>query len=270
MGAALAYYMTLSLAPLVVLIVGVLGLVVEQDAARAEIVSKAADLMGSEGASTVESILSHSAKQQAGLVATIIGFIVLLVGASGVFAELQESLNKIWEVPPRDRPWLRLLQKRILSFAMVFGLGFLVLFSLALSAAIAAFSSFVNVWVSGLDPVWEITNSVVLFVLVTLLFAALFRFLPDVRVAWRDVWTGAAITGLLFILGKFLLSFYIQHSAFASAYGAAGSLVVMLLWVFYSAQIFFFGAEFTRAYALREGSHRNKRRKSLSSVQDRS
>ena len=264
MGAALAYYMILSLAPLVILLVGITGLVVEQDAARTEIVAKASALMGQEGAATVQAILSHSAGQQGGLLATIIGFVVLLIGASGVFAELQDSLNRIWEVETSGGLWLRLFRKRILSFAMVFGLGALVLASLLLSAAMAALSAFVNGWVSGLDGVWENANYVVLFILVTLLFAALFRFLPDVRVDWRDVWTGSAITGLLFIFGKFLLSFYIRQSAFASAYGAAGSIVILLLWVFYSAQIFFFGAEFTHAYAQLKGSHR----KSLEQGQD--
>lgn len=257
MGAALAYYTAFSLAPLVVLVVGLVSLFVDQSAARAELVVQISALVGKDGGTTVEAILVHSAKHEAGVWATIIGFVVLLIGASGVFAELQDSLNAIWEVPPRPRRWLALIRERLLSFAMVFALGFLVLVSLVLSAAIAALGAYMKGWVPGFDAIWESANSLISLVVVTLLFAALFRFLPDVRVAWRDVWTGAFMTAALFILGKFLLGLYIGHSAFASAYGAAGSLIIVLVWVFYSAQIFFFGAEFTRAFARRHGSQRD-------------
>lgn len=257
MGAALAYYTAFSLAPLVVLVVGLVSLAIEQNAARTEIVTQFSGLMGKEGGATVEAILAHSAQQDAGLWATIVGFVVLLVGASGVFGELQDSLNTIWEVPPRERRWLSLIRERLVSFAMVFALGFLVLVSLVLSAGIAALGGYMKGVLPGFDTLWESANSLVSLIVVTLLFAGLFRFLPDVKVAWRDVWTGATITAALFVLGKFLLGFYIGRSAFASAYGAAGSLIIVLLWVFYSAQIFFFGAEFTRAYARRHGSHRD-------------
>jgi membrane protein len=257
MGAALAYYTAFSLAPLVVLVVSLVSLAVEESAARAEIVAQFAALAGKEAGATVEAILAHSAKQDAGVWAAILGFGVLLVGASGVFAELQDSLNAIWEVPPRERRWLALLRERLVSFAMVFALGFLVLVSLLLSAGLAALGACMKGWLPGFDAVWEGTNSLVSLVVVTLLFAGLFRFLPDIKVAWRDVWTGAAITATLFVLGKFLLGLYIGRSAFASAYGAAGSLIIVLLWVYYSAQIFFFGAEFTRAFARRHGSHRH-------------
>lgn len=257
MGAALAYYTAFSLAPLVVLVVGVVGLIVEQDAARAAFVGQITELVGREGGATIEAILAHSAKQEGGLWATVVGFVVLLIGASGVFAELQDSLNTIWEAPPQRRPWVALIRGRLLSFAMVFALGFVVLVSLLLSTAIAALGTYMKSWAPGLGVIWESANSLVSLVVVTLLFAALFRFLPDVRVAWRDVWRGATITAALFIFGKFLLGLYIGRSAFASAYGAAGSLVIVLVWVFYSAQIFFFGAEFTRVFACRHGSHRN-------------
>jgi membrane protein len=255
MGAALAYYTAFSLAPLVVLVVGVVGLIVDQDAAKAEFVAQISALMGKDGGTTVETILAHSARQEAGFWAAFIGFVVLLIGASGVFAELQDSLNTIWEAPPQQRRWLALIRERLLSFAMVFALGFLVLVSLLLSAGIAALGAYMKSRMPGFDAILESANSLVSLVVVTLLFAGLFRFLPDVRVAWRDVWTGAAMTAVLFILGKFLLGFYIGRSAFASAYGAAGSLIIVLVWVFYSAQIFFFGAEFTRAFARRHGSH---------------
>jgi membrane protein len=254
MGAALAYYTTFSMAPLVVLTVGLAGMVVEQAEARAAIVSQLSTLMGTDGGTIAEAILTHSANQEKGLWATVLGFIVLLVGASGVFAELQDSLNTIWEAPPRQRPWLALIRERLLSFAMVFVLGFLMLVSLLLSAGIATLGAGLQRWVPGFDLVWESANSLASFVVITLLFAAIYRFLPDVRIAWRDVWTGAALTAALFILGKLLLGFYIARSAFASVYGVVGSLVIILVWVFYSAQIFFFGAEFTRAFARRHGS----------------
>jgi membrane protein len=255
MGAALAFYTALSLAPLVLLVVGIVSLVVEQDAARARIVTEFSTLIGKEGGATIETILAHAPKGGGGTWAAVIGFAALLFGASAVFGELQESLNAIWEVPPRKRRWITLIRDRLLSMATVFVLGFLVLVSLLLSAGIAALSASMTAWLPGARVIWECANTLVLLLVVTLLFAALFRLLPDVKVAWRDVWTGAAMTAALFIIGKFLLGFYIGRSAFASAYGAAGSLVIVLLWVFYSAQIFFFGAEFTRAFAQRHGSH---------------
>ncbi|WP_395740882.1 YihY/virulence factor BrkB family protein [Prosthecobacter sp.] len=255
MAAALAYYATFSMAPLLVLIVGIAGWVVEQDDARTAIIAQLSTLMGKEGGTIAEAILTQSAKQAAGIWATIIGFVVLLVGASGVFAELQQSLNAIWEVPPREFPWRALIRGRLLSFAMVFALGFLMLISLVLSAGIAAMSARMELWAPGFGMIWESANSLVSFLVITLLFAAIYRYLPDVRIAWYDVWTGAALTALLFVLGKYLLGIYIGHTAFASAYGAVGSLVIILAWIFYSSLIFFFGAEFTCAFARRHGSH---------------
>jgi membrane protein len=257
MGAALAYYTALSLAPLVVIVVGLVGLAVDHDAAGKGVVAQFAALIGKEGGATVESILANSSGQQAGVWSAILGFIMLLAGASGVFLELQDSMNEIWETPARAWSWRTLVRDRLLSFAMVFALGFLVLVSLLASAAIAALGGYLKAWVPEFDLVWESVNSVVSFAVVMIMFAALFRYVPDVRIAWYDVWTGAGITAALFVLGKFLLGFYIGRSAFGSAYGAAGSLVIVLLWVFYSAQIFFFGAEFTRAFARRHGTHRS-------------
>jgi membrane protein len=256
MGAALAYYTVLSLAPLVVIVVGLLGLVVEQNAARADVVAQFSALVGKAGGETVETILTHGADQKAGLWTAVLGFATLLLGASGVFAELQESLNLIWGVPPGAWSWRTMIRERLLSVAMVFVLGFLVLVSLLASAAISALGASLKDWAPGFDFVWESVNSIVSLLVITVMFAGLFRFLPDVEIAWRDVWIGAAITSALFVLGKFLLGFYLGRSAFASAYGAAGSLVIVLLWVYYSAQIFFFGAEFTRTFSQRHGSRR--------------
>jgi membrane protein len=254
MGAALAYYTALSLAPLVIMIVGIGGMLASKDEVRKEVVAQVSSLVGDAGKDTIDSILSNPANHKAGKWATIIGFIVLLVGASGVFGELQDSLNTIWQVPVKKRRWHLLIKKRLLSIGMVFALGFLVLVSLLLSAAIAAVRAYLKGRAPDLDAVWELGNTGVSLVLMTLLFAAVFRFLPDTRIAWRDVWLGAALTAALFILGKFLLGLYLAHSAFASAYGAAGSLLIVLVWVFYSAQIFFFGAEFTYTFACRRGS----------------
>ncbi len=259
MGAALAYYTAFSLAPLLVLLAGILGLVIDNDTARTALVGQIHDLMGDEGGAMVEAILQRSAPHEKGVLATIIGSVVLLLGASGVFVELHDSLNTIWETPPRSRPWVAFICERLLSFAMVFALGFLVLVSLVASAILAAVGSYVKGWAPGFEVLLEAANSLVSFVVVTMLFGGLFRFLPDVKVAWRNVWAGAVITAALFILGKFLIGFYIGRSSFASAYGAAGSLVIVLVWVFYSAQIFFFGAEFTRAFARTNGGVRTAR-----------
>lgn len=257
MGAALAYYTAFALAPLAILVVGFVSLIVEQNQARTAFVAQIAGMVGKDGGAAVEAILAHSAQHGSGIWAAIVGFVVLLLGASGVFSELQDSLNTIWEVPPQSRRWLALIRSRLLSFAMVLALGFLVLVSLLLSAFIAALGNYMKTRAPGLDVVWEWANSLVSVVIVTLLFAVLFRALPDVKVAWRDVWIGSAMTAVLFTLGKYLLGVYIGHSAFASAYGAAGSLIIVLVWVFYSAQIFFFGAEFTRTFAQTHGSHRD-------------
>jgi membrane protein len=258
MGAALAYYTAFSLAPLVVMIVGVFGLLVGKDTIRAGIVEQVSTLVGEAGSKTVDAILSNPAQQKAGIWATSVGFVVLLIGASGMFTELQDSLNTIWEVRARGARWRLLIRKRLLSFAMVLAFGFLVLLSLGLSSGIAMLRFYASDWVSGADVIWENAHLAVLLVLVTLLFAAVFRYLPDTHIAWRDVWIGAGLTALLFILGKVLLGLYFRHSVFASAYGAAGSLLVMLAWVYYSAQIFFLGAEFTHVIARRRASREGR------------
>jgi len=256
MGAALSFYTVFSLAPLVILITSLVGMVVERDAARHEIVGQFRTFVGDSGAQTVETILSHVADQKAGWWGTLIGFAVVLIGASGVFGELQDSLNQIWGVSSKRHPVFLLLKERALSFAMILVLGFLMLVSFVLSAAIAVASHYLNAWLPGLNGLWELTNSGLSVLVVTVLFAIIFKILPDVKIAWKDVWLGAILTALLFVLGKFLLGFYFGRSAVASSYGAAGPLLILLVWVFYTAQIFFFGAEFTRAYAQRYGSHR--------------
>jgi membrane protein len=256
MGAALSFYTVFSLAPLAIMVLSLVSLVVERNAARAEIVGQFRNFVGREGAEIMEMILAKTAADSAGLLGTLIGFIVLLVGASGVFGELQDSLNQIWGVSSKRHPVFILVKERVFSFAMVFVMGFLMLVSFLFSAAIAAAGGWLHSRFPGLDGPWNFGNAVVSLVVIALLFALIYRMVPDARITWRDVWLGAVLASLLFELGKFVLGFYFGRSALASSYGAAGSLIIILVWVFYSAQILFFGAAFTRVYATRFGSHR--------------
>ncbi len=257
MGAALSFYTVFSLAPLSILVLSLVSLAVEDNAARAQIIGQFRDLVGNEGAEMMEMILTKTAVQNNGILGSLIGFVVLLVGASGVFGELQDSLNQIWGVSSKRHPVFIMVKERILSFAMVFALGFLMLVSFLFSAAMAGAGSYLHARYPGLDGPWELGNSAVSVLVIALLFALIFRAVPDARITWKDVWLGALITAVLFELGKFILGFYFGRSTIASSYGAAGSLIIILVWVFYSAQILFFGAEFTRVYALRYGSQRN-------------
>lgn len=256
MGAALSFYTVFSLAPLSILVLSLVSLAVEGNAARAEIVRQFRNFVGKEGAEMMEMILTKTAAERTGIIGTVVGFVVLLVGASGVFGELQDSLNQIWGVSSKRHPVFILVKERVFSFAMVFVMGFLMLVSFLFSAAIAAAGSYLHALYPGLDGPWELGNSVVSLLVIALLFALIFRAVPDTRIAWNDVWLGAWITAVLFELGKYTLGFYFGRSTIASSYGAAGSLIIILVWVYYSAQILFFGAEFTRVYALRYGSRR--------------
>ena len=259
MGAALAYYTALSLAPLVIILLSILSLVFGEGLARKELTSQVFQLMGQSGASTIAPILQSSASKTSGIIGMAIGFITLLFGASGVFGELQDSLNRIWEVPPRtgDTFWAT-IKSRFLSFAMVFVIGFLLLVSLIISTAISGASQYLSHFTPGLEIVWQLLNMAVSFVVVSLLFAIIFRVLPDTKISWHDVWLGGALTALLFTIGKFLLGLYLGHAAIGSSYGAAGSLIVMLVWVYYAAQILFFGAEFTWVYSERRKTQKSQ------------
>jgi membrane protein len=253
MGAALAYYTAFSLAPLIIFIVSLVSLVVHRDVAARGIVAEMSDLVGAEGGKVVQDILQHSSSTAALSWGTVLSFTLLLVSASGAFGELQDSLNTIWEVPKQEHPWLGMIKDRLLSLSMVFVLGFFMMTSLLLSAFVTAITGW---WISADSKVaLELANTALSFLILFGLFGFIFRFLPDVHLHWRDVWPGAVFSSALFIVGKFLLGLYISHSAFASNYGAAASFVVILVWVFYSAQILYFGAEFTRAYTRRFGSH---------------
>ena len=257
MGAALAYYTLFSLAPLLIIVIAVSGMVFGQEAAQGEIVVQLRGIMGEEGAVAVQGILKAAREPAQGIVATIVGIVVLLLGATAVFGELQSALDRIWRVPAPDGEsgiW-HLLRTRLLSFGLVLGLGFLLVVSLVVSAALAALGKWWGGWFEGWDVVLEILNFAVSFGIFTLLFAMIYKIMPRARISWRDVWTGAAVTALLFTVGKVLIGLYLGKSGLASGFGAAGSLVVLLAWVYYSAQIFLFGAEYSWVYANRCGSH---------------
>ena len=259
LAAALAYYTTFSLAPLLVLIIAVAGLAGGREAAQTRTMAQVEDLLGTEGREFVQGMIESASRPATGVTATVIGAVTLLFGALGVFAELQNSLNTIWEVKPKPAQGLvdgvkRFIVKRLLSFTMVLGIGFLLLASLVVSAAVSALAEYVsNRWT--LADFWlQLINFLVSFLVITILFAMIFKFLPEIKIAWKDVWLGAAVTSALFSLGKFLIGLYLGRSEVGNTFGAAGSLAILLIWVYYSAQILFFGAEFTQVYASRYGS----------------
>jgi membrane protein len=256
LGAAVAYYTVFSLAPLFIIAVSIAGLVFGREAAQGQIFEQLRALIGETSAAAMQDVVeSANSKPVTGLFATIVGFITLIIGASGVFAQLQASLNAIWRVEPKPgRGLWGLIQDRVLSFGFILVVGFLLLISLILTAIIAFIGEWFGGFVPGVETLIQVLNAILSLAIITLLFATIFKFLPDVKIAWRDVWIGALITAALFTAGKEILGLYLGRSGVASSYGAAGSLIVLLLWVYYSAQIVFFGAEFTKAYASRFGS----------------
>ncbi|MDV2991122.1 MAG: hypothetical protein N4J56_000776 [Chroococcidiopsis sp. SAG 2025] len=255
LAAALAYYTIFSLAPLLMIAIAVAGAVFGEEAARGEIVAQIQDLVGEAGATVVQTALANVNQTKTGVVGTSIGLATLLLGATGLFGEMQDALNTIWEVAPKPGQgiWV-LIRRRLISFSMVLGIGILLLLSIFLSTALAAFSSFINSWIPGLATGLSILNFVVSFSLMTLLFAMIYVILPDVKIAWKDVLVGAATTAFLFTIGRTLLSMYLGSAAVSSTFGAASSLAVLLVWIYYSAQVFFLGAEFTQVYARKYGS----------------
>ena len=257
MGAALSYYTVFSIAPLLLIAISVAGLVFGQEAAQGAVVDQLKGLVGEAGAEAVQGLLKNVSRPVEGLLATGTGIVVLVIGATSIFAELQDDLNRIWQVPTRVKVagWWAWLRTRLLSMGMIFALGFLLLVSLAASAAFDAFAAWSTSSIAGWAPLAHGVNFGVSFVLTTALFAMIYRFMPQATIEWRDVGIGALVTAFLFSIGKTLIGLYIGKSALASGFGAAGSLAVLLAWVYYSAQIFLFGAEFTWAYAHAFGSH---------------
>jgi len=253
MGAALAYYMMFSIAPLLVIAIGAAGIVFGKKAAP-EVFQSIQGLLGPKGAEAISSMVSSAAgKPNAGVIATIIGFVTLVVGASGVFSQLQQSLDIIWRVAAKPgATWRVMIRQRLFSLGMIAVIGLLLLVSMVVSAAISAAGT-LGAGLPGAKILWSAVNFVVSLAIISGLFAAVLKILPDVKLRWRDVAVGSVFTALLFVIGKALIGVYIGHSGVASSYGAAGSLIVVLLWVFYSSQILFFGAEFTRAWVTRGG-----------------
>lgn len=257
MGAALAYYTMFSIAPLLLIVISVAGLIFGADSAREEILAQLHDLMGPDGASMVQGLLHSVSKPAESITAMLVGTVLLLIGATTVFGELQDALDRIWRAPKRVHGGIwHLLRSRLLSFGMILGIGFLLTVSLVVSAMLAALGKFWGPLFAEWQMLANIINFLVSFVLMTTVFAMIYKIMPRARVDWADVWIGAAVTAMLFTLGKFLIGLYIGKSGVTSVFGAAGSLVVVLVWVYYSAQIFLLGAEFTWAYALTFGSRK--------------
>lgn len=254
LGASVAYYTVFSLAPLLVVVIAITGLVFGEKAVRGEIVGQIQGLIGADGAQMVQTMIANASKPSTGIIATVIGIVTLLLGATGLFGELQDALNTIWEITPKPRGILTTIREKVVSFGMVLGIGFLLLVALVISAGVAALGHFLGGALPVSELILQVIDFAISFGIVTLLFAMMYKVLPDAEIAWRDVWTGAMVTSLLFVIGKLLIGLYLGHSGTSSTYGAAGSLVVLLLWVYYSAQILFFGAEFTQLYANRYGS----------------
>jgi membrane protein len=265
MGAALSFYTVFSLAPLAILMLWLVSMAVGRGAAQVEIEGQVRALVSDEGADLVAMILATtaSAGESTSPWMTVLGVFILLVGASGMFGELQDSLNQIWGVSSERHPLLTLLKERALAFAMILVVACLMFVSFLYSAIIAAAGGYVSGRFPVLSGPWEWGTSVASLVALALLFALIFRAVPDTRIAWKDVWMGAVITALMFQFGKAILGFYFGRSAMASYYGAAGAPIIVLVWVYYSAQILLFGAEFTRVYALRHGSRQDEEVKGL-------
>lgn len=255
LAADLAYHTIFSLAPLLIVAIAIAGAVFGEEAAKGEIVGQIQGLVGEAAAEAIQTMIINTDRAGTGTFATIAGIATLLLGATGIFGELQDALNTIWEVAPKPGLGvMNFIRSRVLAFVMVLCIGLLLLLSLVLSTALAAFSTWFNDLLPGLGTILGVLNFAISFGLVTLLFAAIYDILPDVKIAWKDVWIGAAATALLFTIGRTLLGIYLGSAAVGSTFGAAGSLVVIVVWIFYSAQILLFGAEFTKVYARKRGA----------------
>jgi membrane protein len=261
LGASLAYYSVLSLAPLIVLLLAILGLAYGAEAAHGKLFMQLEGFMGSGAAEAVQQVVVLASQPASGIIATAISLITLLFGASGVVIALQQTLNTIWDVParPTHRWWAPYLRQKLIAFGAVVAVGFLLVIMLAITTGIAVAEKFFSAWLPLPGASLQLLNFVVSVAITTFLFAFLFRFLPDRRIAWRRVWVGATATASLFTLGKWLIGLYLGKASVGSAYGAAGSLIVVLVWVYYSAQVFFFGAEFTHVYAKAQAAHARDR-----------
>ena len=250
LGASLAYYTLFALAPILVVAIAIGGLIFGAEAVRGEIVGQIQGLIGRGGAEAIQSMLEGASKPSTSIMATVAGIVTFFLGATGAFLELQTALNTIWRVKPKSDGsfWRVLVMQRVISFGLVVALGFLLVTSLLVSAALAAVHTYMGNMFPGVVVLWEALNVIVSLGVITLLFAMIYKVLPDVKLAWGDVWVGALVTAGLFTVGKLVIGLYLGSTSIASTYGAAGSVVVILVWVYYSAQIILLGAEFTRAF----------------------
>jgi len=253
-GAAIAFYTVTSIAPILLIVVAVAGLVFGREAAQGAITAQLGGLMGQQTADVLQSAVASAGEKSAGVLATIIGIVTLIATASGVFGEMQSALNAIWKAKPEGTTMSRLIRARAASLGLVAALGFLLIVSLVVSAGLTAFGNYLDSILPFGKVILSASNTVISVALISVLFAAIYKILPDRHLEWRDVIVGAVVTAILFTIGKSLIGWYIGSSAVASTYGAAGGLIVLLLWVYYSAQIFLLGAEFTKVYANRHGS----------------
>jgi membrane protein len=255
LAAALAYYALFSIAPLLLIAISVAGLVFGREAAEGEIFRQLHDLVGPQGAAAVQDVVRNANRTDQGVLASVVGLVLILFGASGVMGELKSALNTIWDIPPRahSNVWT-MIRDRFFSLTMVLAVGFLLMVSLVVSAVVSALGRYLEVYFAGSEVMLQSLNFVASLAVITLLFMLIFRYVPDTRIAWRHALPGAAATALLFTIGKFVIGLYLGKSSFTSTYGAAGSLVVFLAWVYYSAQILFFGAELTQVYVNEYGS----------------
>ncbi|MEJ7688848.1 MAG: YihY/virulence factor BrkB family protein [Variovorax sp.] len=256
MGAAISYYTIFSLAPLLVIVIAIAGALFGREAAQGQIVTQISGMVGKEGASAVEAMLVSASEPDKGLIAGLISVVVLLIGATTVFAELQSALDRIWHVPEKQKPsgvWA-VLRARVLSFGLILGLAFLLIVSLMVSAGLSAFGTWFGGLMPGSEALLQAASIAISLCILTLLFAMIFKLMPTAAISWRDVWVGAFVTAVLFEIGKFLIGLYLGKSGVNESFAAAGSLVVLVAWVYYAAQIFLLGAEFTKVYADEHGS----------------
>lgn len=255
LAAALAYYTIFSLAPLLIIAVGIAGLILGSSATvKSELFIQIQRFVGSEAANTIQNLINSNSLLRTSTITTVVGILTLILGASGLFIHIQQSLNIIWEVKPKPGSGLLFfIKSRLLSFAMVVGTGFLLLILVLLSTFLSAIAQDIIILHSA-AIIWRWVEFLISILLITLLFAVIFKTLPDAKVGWKDVWIGSFVTAALFTIGKFLIGLYLSESSVSSAFGAAGSLVIILLWIYYSAQIFFFGAEFIQVFARYQGS----------------
>lgn len=256
MAGSLAYYTIFSMAPLLILIISLSGIFLGKEAVEGQVYTQLEGFLGNDTASQLQEIIKKATLSGKGTMAAVVGGVTLLIGATTVFAEIQDSINTIWGLKPKPKKgWVKMLQNRFLSFSVIVSLGFLLLVSLAVTSVIDLLSDRLQAAFPDITVViFYILNQLITLTIITLIFGVIFKVLPDAKIKWRDIFWGAVVTALLFMLGKFGISFYISKSDVGSTYGAAGSLVVLLLWAYYSAIILYFGAEFTKAYAVRYGS----------------